>query len=197
MCDSPGEARTGWIGWLDAPSTLVSAPNGPWIDLTYSFSENVPRVCPVSTAVAQFFAQMPHQTLNVSRLETIVHVGTHVDSPRHFYADGPGMDQVPLDRLTGEGVVVRIDKPPFGAIEPEDLEAASPQIRAGDIVAICTGWSDRWGGPDWNRHPYISTDAADWLVHKKIKLLAVDTARRTSPMIAAMPISATRSIAPC
>jgi arylformamidase len=36
-------------------------------------------------------------------METIVHMGTHVDAPRHFYADGPGMDEIPLERMMGEG----------------------------------------------------------------------------------------------
>ena len=119
---------------------------------------------------------MPEKPLNVSRLETVVHVGTHVDAPRHFYADGPGMDGVPLDRLMGEGVVASIDKPLFGAIGVEDLEAVEPRIEAGDILAICTGWSARWGKPDWNRHPHLSVKAAKWCVAKKLKLVAVDTA---------------------
>ena len=86
------------------------------------------------------------------------------------------MDGVPLDRLIGEGVVAFIKKPIFGAIETSDLEAVSPKIEEGDILAICTGWSSRWGQADWNRHPHLSLEAAQWLVDKKLKLLAVDTA---------------------
>jgi hypothetical protein len=36
-------------------------------------------------------------------METIVHMGTHVDAPKHFYDDGPGVDEIPLERMTGEG----------------------------------------------------------------------------------------------
>jgi arylformamidase len=34
------------------------------------------------------------------------HTGTHVDAPRHFYPQGLTLDQFPLDRLMGPGVVL-------------------------------------------------------------------------------------------
>jgi arylformamidase len=34
------------------------------------------------------------------------HTGTHVDAPRHFYPQGLTVDQFPLDRLVGPGVVL-------------------------------------------------------------------------------------------
>lgn len=33
------------------------------------------------------------------------HTGTHVDAPRHFFPQGATIDQFPLDRLVGPGVV--------------------------------------------------------------------------------------------
>jgi kynurenine formamidase len=35
----------------------------------------------------------------------VVHTGTHVDAPCHFFSDGPSMEQVPLERWNGPGVV--------------------------------------------------------------------------------------------
>ena len=177
MCDAPNSGpRTGWAGWLDIPSRCASRPKGPWVDLTHGFSRDVPRSALFPPPTLSYFVQMPEKPLNISQLDTVVHVGTHVDAPCHFYSDGPGMDAVPLDRLMGEGVVAMIDKPPFGEIEVRDLETVNPQIEVGDILAICTGWCGHWGKPDWNRHPYLSMEAAKWCVEKRIKLLAVDTA---------------------
>ena len=177
MCEAPSDGvRTGWVGWPELPPSRASMPNGPWIDLTHSFSGDVPRSALFPPPSISYFAQMPDRPLNISQLETVVHVGTHVDAPCHFYADGPAMDQVPLDRLMGEGVVAKFDKPLFGAIDVEDLESITPHIEEGDILAICTGWSTYWGEPEWNRHPYLSMEAAGWCVEKKIKMLAVDTA---------------------
>ena len=82
---------------------------------------------------------MPEKPLNVTHMETIVHMGTHVDAPRHFYEDGPGMDEIPLERMMGEGVVIRLDKSVNEEISVDDLTAAKPAIEHGDIVAIDTG----------------------------------------------------------
>jgi kynurenine formamidase len=35
----------------------------------------------------------------------VVHVGTHVDSPRHFFNDGPAFREIPVTRLSGLGRV--------------------------------------------------------------------------------------------
>ena len=85
------------------------------------------------------------------------------------------MENVPLERLIGRGVVARIDKPPFGAVEPGDLAKIEPAIEPGDIVAIDFGWSETWSTPRWDEHPYVSTEAAQWLVERCDQLLAVDT----------------------
>jgi arylformamidase len=46
---------------------------------------------------------------NVSRIALGVHCGTHIDAPKHFLTDGNTVDQIPLDKLIGEALVVRID----------------------------------------------------------------------------------------
>src|SRR6266404_4954038 len=38
---------------------------------------------------------------NVTRIEMGAHTGTHMDAPFHFFADGPGVDQLSLDVLIG------------------------------------------------------------------------------------------------
>jgi arylformamidase len=128
-----------------------------------------------------YFAQVPQKPLNVTHMETVVHMGTHVDAPRHFYADGPGMNEIPLERMMGEGVVIRLDRSVNEEISVDDLAAATPTIEHGDIVAIDTGWGARWDTAEWNQHPYLSLEAAQWLVDHKVKLVAVDTATPDLP----------------
>jgi kynurenine formamidase len=127
-------------------------------------------------------ADMPEKPLSVSRIETVVHMGTHLDSPRHFYLDGPAMEEVPLERFMGPGVVLNIDVSADGLIEPGHLEGAEPVIEPGDIVAVHMGWTDKWGTPDWSRHPCFSDEAARWLREKRVKLLAVDTSTPDLPL---------------
>jgi kynurenine formamidase len=153
-----------------------------WVDLTYPLSPEVPHIRGFPVPKLTRIADMPERPLTISRLEIVVHMGTHVDSPRHFFLDGPAMEAVPLERLVGSGVVVRIEKPAYGVIEPADLEHAEVPIEPGDIVAIDTGWSERWGTADWDHHPCLSVDAARWLVDKRVKLVAVDTPTPDLPL---------------
>jgi arylformamidase len=182
MCDSPTtEGRTGWRGWFDLPPKTVRRSVRQWIDLTHTFSVSVPRSALFPPPRFSFFAKMPEKPLNITLMETVVHMGTHVDAPRHFYADGPGMDQIPIERMMGDGVVIRLNKSVNEKIDVEDLSNATPKIEPGDIVAIDTGWSARWGTPEWNKHPYLSLEVAQWLIEQKIKLVAVDTATPDLP----------------
>lgn len=183
MCDSPAKnGYKGWRGWSPLPALRTGKPLGDWIDLTYPLSPNVPRIGSFAAPKLTRVAEMPAKPLNVTRMEMVVHMGTHLDSPRHFFLDGPAMEAIPLDRFMGLGVVVRIDKSAYGVIEPSDLERAEPGIEPGDIVAIDTGWGEKWGTPDWDHQPCLSVEAARWLLDKRVKLVAVDTPTPDLPL---------------
>lgn len=176
MCDAPQKSRfTGWQGWLELPEKPAEKRHGEWVDATYPLSPDVPRVQSFPPPGITRVSEMPHKPLNVTRIDTIVHMGTHLDAPRHFFLDGPAMESIPLQRLMGRGVVVDVSKAPYGVIQPDDLERARPEIEPGDIVAIHTGWSAKWGTPEWDRHPALAVETARWLLERRVKLVAVDT----------------------
>lgn len=89
------------------------------------------------------------------------HGGTHLDAPMHFHEQGQSVDQVPLERLVGPGVV--IDVSARAAADPdyrltvadlEDHERRHGRIPPDAIVLLRTGWSARW--PD--RRAYLGDD---------------------------------------
>src|SRR6266576_1364054 len=59
---------------------------------------------------------------NNSRLVMGTHTGTHVDAPRHFFDDRPGVESLPLELLIGRSRV--IDLPHRGGITEAHLSAA-------------------------------------------------------------------------
>jgi arylformamidase len=175
MCDSGlGSPAERWRGWPSLPPAAAGEPAGDWTDLSWSLSPEAPRLAVFPAPRVERIMAMPEQPLNVSELHTVVHIGTHVDSPRHFVIDGPAFEEIPLDRLIGRGVVWRIEKPPLGVIEPADLEAARPQLEPGDILAVDTGAQARFGTEAYDRHPSLSVEAARWLLEQRVKLIAVD-----------------------
>src|SRR5262245_3245438 len=104
MCDPiEGAPGTGWKGWTSGDSVRSATPAGEWIDLTWPLSPSVPRLGSFPPPRVERVASMPDDPLNVTELSMVVHVGTHVDSPRHFFRDGPALEDVPLSRLMGTG----------------------------------------------------------------------------------------------
>ena len=71
-------------------------------------------------------------------------------------------------------VVVPVQRGAGEPITAEDLERSPEPVREGDIVVLYTGWSDKFDSEEYDHHPYIGEDAAQWLVNRKAKMLAVD-----------------------
>jgi kynurenine formamidase len=183
VCDTPTiEAGSGWRGWNTSEGVAPSGPGGEWIDLTWPLSADVPRLASFPPPTIGRFASLPEQPFNVTEFSMVVHIGTHVDSPRHFFTDGPAFEDVPLTRLMGSGVVWRLDLPLEASIEPEHLESMRPALEPGDILLLDTGAARHVGTPDYHRHPSLSTRSAEWLVEKQVKLVGVDASTPELPI---------------
>ena len=124
------------------------------------------------------------QGVMTHKITTIFHTSTHVNAPLHLIPGAAGVGELALDRFFGTGVVVSIPKRKWGLIEPSDLERAKPQIKAGDIVLIDTGWHRKYSDSKeyFGYAPGLSKAAAEWLVKKRVKLVGVDTATVDHPL---------------
>lgn len=176
MCETCLERGRGWRGWIDVPPPQLSASDAPWLDLSYPVGPATPCASIFPTPSFRTLKQVPQDPFTVTELSMVVHAGTHVDAPCHFFLDGPAFDEIPLDRLHGQGVVWHLPKAPDGVIGADEFEFARPKLKPGDILAIDTGNSKRFGTELYERHPSLSTEAAQWLIDHKVKLLACDFA---------------------
>ncbi|MGE4251272.1 MAG: cyclase family protein [Parvibaculaceae bacterium] len=105
------------------------------------------------------------------------HHATHVDAPNHFLKGGKGIDEAPLTRLMGAAALVALDDHGSeAAITGDELEERGRHVRAGDIVILRTGWSDRHWGTEtfWRQGPYLDLSGADWLVWRGAKAVVYD-----------------------
>ena len=109
---------------------------------------------------------------NVSRFELGAHTGTHMDAPRHFLAEGAGLDELPLDATIGPARVIPIAHPE--AILPEELEAH--RLRTGERVLFRTRNSERcWIDSQFvEDFVYISAASAQYLVQRKVRTVGID-----------------------
>ena len=109
---------------------------------------------------------------NVSRLEMGAHTGTHMDAPRHFLADGVGLDEMPLDATIGTARVIRIEHPQV--LLPAEL--AGHDLQAGERVLFRTRNSERcWSNDQFvEDFVYISAAAAEFLVQRRVRTVGID-----------------------
>ncbi len=138
----------------------------------------------------KYFKRKSEHGVNAQYIQTSLHIGTHLDAPRHFVTGGKTIDQIPLSWLFGSGVIVDLSD------ELEDCDAYTPEmiesrvdVRNGDIVILNTGWSRyAWCGPEPDeeryilQHPGAHPDMVDWLLKKKIHIWGVDAASTDHPL---------------
>lgn len=118
------------------------------------------------------------------KINTVMHTGTHMNAPLHLVQRSADLAEIPEDRFFGNGVVLNIPKKSFEVITAKDLEAAKPAVRKGDIVVIVTGWHHKYSDAleYYGESPGLSKDAAQWLVDRECKMVAVDTQQIDHPL---------------
>ena len=123
------------------------------------------------------------------RYSAAEHGGTHLDAPVHFAKGRNTVDQIPLEQLTGEGLVIDVTKQCAAnadylvtVADFQNWEKQNGRIPAGAIIFLRTGFGKFY--PD--RKKYLGTDergaaavaklhfpgldpaAAVWLTHEQI-----------------------------
>jgi kynurenine formamidase len=118
------------------------------------------------------------------RIKMVMHSGTHMNAPLHMIQGGAPASEIPLDSLFGNGVVLSIPKERWELVTADDLQSASPEIQTGDFVVIVTGWHHKYSDSleYWGDSPGLSKEAAEWLISKEVKMVAVDTPQVDHPM---------------
>ena len=189
MCDCATKPGYGWKGWRCLPEGEAPlVPAGEWVDLSHPLGPATPRVPSFPAPVFGRVRSLPQDPLNVTRMEMVVHIGTHVDAPNHFFLDAPAMDDVPLERLGGRGIVWHVELDGAGLVEARHLEGLEGRLRPGDILILDTGWHAFAGSAKYDdEHPALALDAADWIVAHDVKMIALDIPTPDLPVVRRPP----------
>jgi arylformamidase len=111
---------------------------------------------------------------NVSRLDLGSHSGTHVDAPKHFFDDGPGVDGLALDVLMGPARLI--------AVADAVTSIGEAELRPHDLTGVTrllmrtrnSSWLAS-GSTEFHRdYTYLAPDGAAYLVALGVKLVGVD-----------------------
>ena len=147
----------------------------PIYDISLTVSNDLP-VWPGDTPIdLRRNKDMQHGELyTLSQITTTVHVGSHLDAPKHFLRDGYGVDQIDLNKLIGPCFVV--DLANIDSIDAQSLERANIPRHVTRLLCR-TRNSEIWARSDNVFHTdfvAIEPSGADWIVQRGMQLVGVD-----------------------
>lgn len=145
-----------------------------WHDLSQPFYEEMPHSDKLPAPEFETVRDVAVDDINVQSYLVPTHVGTHVDASLHFVDGGRSIDEYPLERFAGEAVVLDVSKDEPGAVSVADVEAAAGEVRPEDIVLLYTGWADKYGTDEYQPHPWLAEETAEWFVDIGPRLVGLD-----------------------
>lgn len=79
------------------------------IDITKDLMKTEPYPGDPTPELTVFSSIASGSTVNMARLNTVLHCGTHADAPLHFIAGAQSINTVPLENFIGECRVIEVD----------------------------------------------------------------------------------------
>lgn len=143
------------------------------IDITAPLSDRMPvwpGVEPVKISSASSIAR--GDMGNTLRLDTVNHVGTHMDAPHHFIDQAPTMDDLPLTVVCGEASVIEVES--AHEISVEDLQKAGAEGAERLLIKSRMSGIEWWNKPFITDFVHLGNEAAEFLAAAGTKLVGVD-----------------------
>ena len=110
------------------------------------------------------------------------HTGTHVDAPRHFVPGGKTIEHVDLDKFFGKAMLLDFTDLPDKAEISSDMIKA--KLGSSDIKFLIFrfDWDERLDSLKYySEHPYLSEEAAQYLVDRGTVLVGFDSPMPDNP----------------
>lgn len=155
-----------------------------WTSLAHPMVDNMPRAredWPCSFVMTEH----PVSEKVVGHLTDISiksHTGTHIDAPLHVMPGTPSLDQYPPDKFCGSAVVFSVHREGPVEVTADELRAADPGLRPGEMAFISMGYGARFNDPDYGNHPYLTVEAAEYLVDRGASIVGFDVVSPDMPL---------------
>jgi kynurenine formamidase len=149
------------------------------IDLSLTISESIPSF--PGSPIPQFisWSDIEHDGYNLELLFLSSHTGTHLDAPYHFVKNGLKINQIPLDRLMGKAILIKLKKSKNSTITKSDIqlfEKKNGKIPNNSSIFFYTSWQKNLKKENYfTENPGLDSSSAKYLVSKKINLIGIDS----------------------
>jgi arylformamidase len=149
------------------------------IDLTLTISKSIPSFPGSPTPQFISWSNLKEDGYNLELLFLSSHTGTHLDAPFHFVKNGIKIDQIPLDRLMGKAILIKIRKSKNSAITKSDIvefEKKNGTIPDKSSVFFFTDWQKNLKKNNYfTENPGLTLSAATYLAQKNTNLVGIDS----------------------
>ncbi len=144
-----------------------------YLDLTQLFTDDMP-VYPgdpkVELKQTAFFEK---DGFNDFRIETNMHVGTHIDAPLHMIAGGKRICEYPPEKFIGSGHLIDVRGKEVVGTEV----IADVSIAVGDIILFRSDFDKQYGEETYfTKYPEISRALAEALIERGVSMIGLDWA---------------------
>lgn len=149
------------------------------IDLTLTISTSIPTFPDSPKPQFILWSKLKEDGYNLELLFLSSHTGTHLDVPYHFVKNGIKIHEIALERLLGNGILIKIKKGKNQSITKNDLisfERKNGHIPKQSSIFFYTEWQKNLNDNYYFiNNPGLSESAAAYLVSKKINLVGIDS----------------------
>ncbi|HAX73610.1 MAG TPA: cyclase [Firmicutes bacterium] len=142
-----------------------------YIDLTHVIDSSMPTYPGDDNLKLVKHKTLSQDGFNDSKLETGMHIGTHLDVASHLTEKKIYVSDYSVEQLIGRGCLLDVRNEPVIQLKKQYEEL----ILEGDIVLLYTGFDDYFKQTSYFiHHPIVSLELAEFLVSKKVKIVGLD-----------------------
>ncbi|MGV7225484.1 MAG: cyclase family protein [Nitrosopumilus sp.] len=149
------------------------------IDLSLTISESIPSFPGSPKPHFINWSDLEHDGYNLELLFLSSHTGTHLDAPYHFVKNGLKINEIPLDRLLGKAILIKIKKTKNTSIKKSDIvlfEKNNGKIPNHSSIFFYTSWQKNLKKDNYfTENPGLDSTSAKYLASKKINLVGIDS----------------------
>ncbi|WP_407938120.1 cyclase family protein [Motilibacter rhizosphaerae] len=109
-------------------------------------------------------------SFEILSVDLVANTGTYLDAPRHYWADGPDVAGLALERLVDVPVAL-VDARGDGPVPPELLA----EVPRGSAVLVWTGWDRHWGSETYGTGgPHLPAASVEAVLARDPALVGID-----------------------
>lgn len=153
-----------------------------FIDLSHTIEEGVvtyrglpaPIICDFWTREESKNWYEEGTSFQIGKIEMVANTGTYLDTPFHRYEEGKDLSEILIEQTAMlEAVLIAVPFEENLSIDKSFFEGLN---LTGKAVLVHTGWDKKWKTDEYYvGNPFLTTDAAEYLVRQKVKLVGIDS----------------------